>query len=283
MLDQDKWVSAICDAPDDDAPRLDYSKWLTQRGVRYGEFIRLQCEIAGLAIENPRYRELDHQLLGLLNAHEQEWLGALRGLVSDWTFARGFLTSITVDGSRYFLTSDGRTLYRSPLKSADLADLLELLPPTLTTLVLRGNNLGPLGAQALVEARQLKLLTGLDVSGFQSASKPTDWDLYEENVGSSGARILAESSWASQLLELDLSLNRIDNTTAAMIAASPHLKDLRRLTIHESNDEPYATGKPYFSDTSIESLRAAFGDRLSLRLDCPAGTFTREERRKAVS
>jgi uncharacterized protein (TIGR02996 family) len=47
MTDRDALLRAICDAPDDDAPRLIYADWLDEHGdPRQAEFIRVQIELA---------------------------------------------------------------------------------------------------------------------------------------------------------------------------------------------------------------------------------------------
>jgi uncharacterized protein (TIGR02996 family) len=47
MTDRDALLRAICDAPDDDAPRLIYADWLDEHGdPLQAEFIRVQIELA---------------------------------------------------------------------------------------------------------------------------------------------------------------------------------------------------------------------------------------------
>ena len=43
---EDAFLRAVLDAPGDDAPRLIYADWLTERGDPRGEFIRVQCVLA---------------------------------------------------------------------------------------------------------------------------------------------------------------------------------------------------------------------------------------------
>ena len=49
MTHDQAFLRAICEAPDDDAPRLVYADWLEERGYLRGEFIRVQCMYARLA------------------------------------------------------------------------------------------------------------------------------------------------------------------------------------------------------------------------------------------
>ncbi len=47
MTDRDALLRAICENPDDDAPRLIYADWLDEHGdPRQAEFIRVQIELA---------------------------------------------------------------------------------------------------------------------------------------------------------------------------------------------------------------------------------------------
>lgn len=49
MSDRQSFIRAICDAPDDDAPRLIYADWLDENGEdKLAGFIRLQCELYNL-------------------------------------------------------------------------------------------------------------------------------------------------------------------------------------------------------------------------------------------
>lgn len=48
MTGADAFISTICQAPHEDAPRLVYADWLEERGDPRAEFIRVQVELAGL-------------------------------------------------------------------------------------------------------------------------------------------------------------------------------------------------------------------------------------------
>lgn len=47
MTDHDSFLRTIIENPADDGPRLVYADWLEERGDPRGEFIRVQCELAG--------------------------------------------------------------------------------------------------------------------------------------------------------------------------------------------------------------------------------------------
>ena len=67
----------IAAAPDDDAPRLVYADWLTERGVPRGEFIALQCELARGVADRERREGLIRRERELLGASGPAWLEAI--------------------------------------------------------------------------------------------------------------------------------------------------------------------------------------------------------------
>ncbi len=69
------FLDAILEAPDDDVPRLVYSDWLEEHGEQArAELIRVQCELARLARDNPRRAELLQNERALLQEHEARWI-----------------------------------------------------------------------------------------------------------------------------------------------------------------------------------------------------------------
>lgn len=87
-------LEAILSTPDDDAPRLMYADWLTERGDPRGEFIALQCARArGRVSPEARRREAE-----LLQQHRPVFLGrfANRVTLSGLRFDRGFLARATL-------------------------------------------------------------------------------------------------------------------------------------------------------------------------------------------
>ena len=83
MLTQDEaFLQAILEQPDDDTPRLIYADWLEEQGDPRGEFIRIQCALAGLPPDDARRPELGAREAALLESHREAWLEPLRGLGS---------------------------------------------------------------------------------------------------------------------------------------------------------------------------------------------------------
>ncbi len=96
----------IRENPDDLTPRLVYADWCDERGDPRGEFIRIQCELALLRGHQENRRLLELRESFLWEEHRREWngeihrrlaatplknqVGARRGLIRHWEYARGF-------------------------------------------------------------------------------------------------------------------------------------------------------------------------------------------------
>src|SRR4051812_28275900 len=71
--EEQAFVQAVLETPDDEGIRLIFADWLEERGDPYGEFIRAQCELAKLPPEDERGRELGEREAALWNAHGPAW------------------------------------------------------------------------------------------------------------------------------------------------------------------------------------------------------------------
>ena len=94
MAQDEGFLRAIIEEPDDVGLRLIYADWLEERGDPRGEFIRVQCQLEEIDEYDPRFKELKARERELLAAHEHEWLGELDGRVSKWIFRRGFVEHV---------------------------------------------------------------------------------------------------------------------------------------------------------------------------------------------
>src|SRR5437867_4536323 len=91
MSQDEGFLRAIIEEPDDVGLRLIYADWLEERGDPRGEFIRVQCQLEELKEYDPRFKELKAREGELLAAHEREWFGELYGRMSGTTYRRGFV------------------------------------------------------------------------------------------------------------------------------------------------------------------------------------------------
>lgn len=91
----------IVAAPEDDAPRLIYADWLEERGDPLGALIRIQCELARLETEGPRYVDLRLEEWNLLHEYGAEWDGTLPKWVSAFERRRGFVERVALPYGKF--------------------------------------------------------------------------------------------------------------------------------------------------------------------------------------
>lgn len=101
MTQDEAFFADIIANPDDDAPRLIFSDWLTDHGNPRGEFIHVQCLLARAGEDEPCRPHLEAREGELLNSHQDDWLGPLRPLLCRWKFRRGFLDAVAMPAATY--------------------------------------------------------------------------------------------------------------------------------------------------------------------------------------
>jgi uncharacterized protein (TIGR02996 family) len=124
--DDQAFLRAVCDAPDDDGPRLVYADFLDESGdpvrVARAEFIRLQCTLARRRDNDPRTADGRQRAAALLAAYRRAWNGPVhrrlhagpfrgqvrsrRGLLKGWGYRRGFIAEVTAHAAAVANYSD---------------------------------------------------------------------------------------------------------------------------------------------------------------------------------
>jgi uncharacterized protein (TIGR02996 family) len=126
MADIEPFIRAILDRPDDNAPRLVLADYLEEQGSAQGEYIRLQCERAGLGPGDPRREALFAREYELLRAHRADWLRPMLELleptrrypgrvVQNVEFRRGLVESIRI-GAEAFAVHGPRLMAMAPAR-----------------------------------------------------------------------------------------------------------------------------------------------------------------------
>src|SRR5262249_35857239 len=110
MTQQDEgFLDAILEDPEDDAVRLIYADWLEEHDQpARAEFIRVQIALAKLHAFDPRRAPLARRERELLAAHEIAWVSDLPQGVEGWQFARGFIESVQLPSA--VLAAEGEEL-----------------------------------------------------------------------------------------------------------------------------------------------------------------------------
>jgi uncharacterized protein (TIGR02996 family) len=262
MNQEDAFLQAIREEPDDDTVRLIFADWLEERGDPRSEFIRLQCALAGMAEEDERRPALQELAERLLRQHQPRWVGSLSSRVTGYAFRRGFVEEITISAAAFI--THGRELFRHhPIRTVRVFSL-GMLPDTpayqgqrslgdflqlpyldrVAALHLSNEELGDQRVRALAETARLtglRLLdlanNGLTVASIHAlAASPhlgqlTTLVLNRNPLDSLGVQALAGSALAARLTWLELNQTRLANSGARALLESPHLAGLKRLSL----------------------------------------------------
>jgi uncharacterized protein (TIGR02996 family) len=132
MGERDALLRAICDAPDDDLPRLVFADWLDEHGdPTRAEFIRLQCHLDASDRFAPGRRTLLCREWNLLRRHGDRWIredrlgegvwdGGLWGYPPSTRFRRGFVDRGWFNSPEEFARATPDLLTRSPVTGVSL-------------------------------------------------------------------------------------------------------------------------------------------------------------------
>src|SRR5262244_1895825 len=129
MSQDEGFLQAIIEEPDDVGLRLIYADWLDERGDPRGEFIRVQCQLEGLRWDwdDPEFAKLKAREIELLNAHEREWLGPLGDQAEHCVFRRGFLEYVAAYAAPMFIAEAEELFRYTPLLSVHLFGVKEVV------------------------------------------------------------------------------------------------------------------------------------------------------------
>jgi uncharacterized protein (TIGR02996 family) len=262
MIQDDGFLQAVLEDPDDDGVRLVYADWLEERGEPRAEFIRADCALARLRAGDPRRPALEGRRRQLLAEHGDAWLGRLRDLAYGWAFRRGFVEEVTVDARHFPRHAD--TFFAAPLRLVRLLHAGSVIQEVaecrhlrrLRALHLTDNNLGNRGLSTLLASPYLGGLTTLRLGN--------------NGLTDTGAVLLANAPNLTGLAALNLSRNAIGDAGAEALAASPNLAGLTSLHL----------GSNLLRDAGAHALAAAPGLRRLKALDlanAPESFFNRNQ------
>lgn len=218
MNEREALLKAVCDNPDEDAPRLVFADWLQEHGEEErAEFIRLQIEIAGLR-EGKKKQQKQLREKELLDAHRDEWAAPLKPFFAYYyngpyarfyappvVFRRGFVETISMDVDG-FLEHVFAVFERAPIRGLRMQD-----------------------AQSLDDIAHCKALLRLHTLDFCGTILSAD---------GSGAPVLFRSKYLANLKTL-VARGQDDNghlDTAGLraIAGNKHLANLSHLDISDN-------------------------------------------------
>jgi uncharacterized protein (TIGR02996 family) len=260
MTEEETFLSAIREHPEDDTVRLVYADWLAEHGqADRGEFIRVEIELARTPpteeADERRRAVLYQRRTELLKRHKTEWLAPFTPFAKESSFERGFVQALDVSANAFLHNAEKwsaltpltrlkitscfewdqaagtRTWWTASLFASPHLARLEVLD--LEALGMTAADLGPFAAQPDLSRLRELVLT---------------WN----TLRSEGATLLANMPQLSNLEALDLRSNGITDTGARAVALSPYLGRLHALRISRNS----------IHKTTWALLEDRFGDAL---------------------
>ena len=259
MTQRDAFLESILAEPDDDTPRLIFADWLDEHDDPLGEFIRVQMQLASLPEDDERRPELKQRERRLLGAHGREWARAVRPLVTDYEFRRGFVEEVRLDARRF--PANAAALFRAapirqlllerprygappapPLDPNRLAACPELARvKSLNVDLTDGDALAALlGSPHLTNLTSLRLRVG-DGGNLPALLHATKWtgltalDLGANRLGLDGLQMLLEWWRFPAVTALRLNTDDLDSACADALSRSPVLGQLKALDLSYNN------------------------------------------------
>src|SRR5687768_14833826 len=99
---ENELLDAVFADPSDDAARLVYADWLSERGDKRGEFIQIQVERQR---GTPRWLKYMKRESELQQRYSRLWVESVRPFVekngAGWVWSRGFLWFVRVKGEAF--------------------------------------------------------------------------------------------------------------------------------------------------------------------------------------
>ena len=217
-------IAQIAAAPDDDAPRMVYADYLTDRGDPLGDFIRVQCALA-VEADPARRRQLARAEHLLLAAHGAAWLAPLYDLFAD----RGDGDELAFTHERGFVAGA-----RLPLACADRLAALVDRAPLLCALALHDRTYRPAGYDWLDAAfarPAWRRIAALDVDAFGAADAVALAIARAPNLAALTTLRLRGSNVFSVRGEPRHAGPPLGEATVSSLATAPHLAGIVHLAI----------------------------------------------------
>jgi uncharacterized protein (TIGR02996 family) len=263
------FVQAILEEPEDDTPRLIYADWLQDQGEEdRAEFIRGQIALARMPEKGPGRNKLQKRVDKILEAHREEWLRPLtQGAHHYVYFRRGFPDSAGAPFADFCYWEESLWKY-APVAYVALSSPWPF-----------DANWGGM-FDSDEEARDAHHRAFREVAANPNLAHVCSLEIYEclgdrdmealaasphlrrmralrfgyNAIGNAGARALARCRHLTTLRHLDLSSNHITSEGARALARSRHLDNLVTLDLRQN----------HFNDVAIAALRDRFGQRVQL-------------------
>src|SRR4051812_37951456 len=107
MSAEKSFMEAVCETPEDDAPRLVFADWLDDDGQpQRAELIRLQCRLAKMGEWDEGREGLARREKELLDAHGKKWAKPVAKFTTRVEFRRGFVEQVALPVTKFLQNAD---------------------------------------------------------------------------------------------------------------------------------------------------------------------------------
>jgi uncharacterized protein (TIGR02996 family) len=247
------FLRAICDAPDDDAPRLVFADWLDENGdPDRAEFIRKHVQLA----RNPDVVNIERRCEELFGANGRKWVTELPGTAALWAaFDVGHVARPRA--VRRQVTDDDGPVDTWIECSPELRDWNRGFP---ATIYVQGSGdvffdvLGRVAELVPVIRLRLMHLSNMDAVAISLANSPFLRRLRElivpwGRLTDAAVMALANSQFATELRAVYLNAGDLSYRAARALAESPSLNKIEVLHLLHG----------HINDADRAQLRARFG------------------------
>lgn len=273
-----EYIDGIVNAPDDDAPRLQYADYLTSINNPRGEFIRVQCAIAERASHGEEYWTLKQRELDLLAIHGPEWRARVcaalspRSPVDPIEFQRGFVESLSAY-TDYFESRGPVLLENIPTLRHLVVTMYDRTSPKRSVWeeVGLGDDPPEHTADELSRYPRFGQIDRLHIKSDPMSGEPPTSDQLAALLGSPGLRALKS---------LEFFRLSFDRRFSRMLGTIPALEQLRELTFRDLSDGCIPSVHKTGLTQTLESFTASgMWNRKSMKeLLGRGGTFPRLKR-----
>ena len=205
----DRWLAAVCAAPDDDAPRDAMAAELERLGDPRGEFIRLQLEARRRRLRYETADELDRRSEQLERAAGTSWFDGVDRIAKQVRLRRGFVERIVIDAASWIARGD-ELCNLAPIRDLVITEIGDRLAALLAAPRLEqirrltiakhdGHRIGDAGAAAIAASPRLGALRVLAIP--------------LQDIGDVGLDALcaASATMLRSLIEVDFTGNRVES------------------------------------------------------------------------
>jgi uncharacterized protein (TIGR02996 family) len=254
MTTDEAFLQSVIDAPDDDTPRLVYADWLEDhQNPARAEFIRVQCSLDKMAVDDPRWPALRNREQELLQQYGWAWAEEFGWQVSEWVYRRGFIECVEM-GLESSCDEILAVLQKAPIRHIrdttqffDLSGMVDSLPH-----LDRLTGLEFWGLCSFEDHLLGKILASPHLANLRTLILHHDRNgkITDENV-------LVEarhSPHRAKLQELAVNVDSMwrgpSRKILNSVATSPHLRNLRKLNLTNAGD------KGNQPEMDLETIRA---------------------------